>query len=64
MPRKADPEVQRIFLDVDAEARVRAIEVWDVQGGHSRFQFEDVKENVGLPDDAVPVRGARAASRS
>lgn len=50
VPRKADPEVERIFLDVDAEARVRAIEVWDVQGGHSRFQFEDVKENVGVPD--------------
>jgi outer membrane lipoprotein carrier protein len=50
VPRKADPEVERIYLDVDAEARVRAIEVWDVQGGHSRFQFEDVKENVGLPD--------------
>ncbi|HET9315220.1 MAG TPA: outer membrane lipoprotein chaperone LolA [Vicinamibacteria bacterium] len=50
VPRKADPEVERIYLDVDAEARVRAIEVWDAQGGHSRFQFEDVKENVGLPD--------------
>lgn len=50
VPRKADPEVQRIFLDVDAQARVRGIEVWDVQGGHSRFQFEDVKENVGVPD--------------
>ena len=50
VPRKADQEVERIFLDVDAEARVRAIEVWDVQGGHSRYQFEDVKENVGVPD--------------
>jgi outer membrane lipoprotein carrier protein len=50
VPRKPDPEVERIFIDVDAEARVRGIEVWDVQGGHSRFQFEDVKENVGLPD--------------
>jgi outer membrane lipoprotein carrier protein len=50
VPRKPDPDVERIYLDVDAEARVRGIEVWDVQGGHSRFQFEDVKENVGLPD--------------
>jgi outer membrane lipoprotein carrier protein len=50
VPRKPDGEVERIYLDVDAEARVRAIEVWDVQGGHSRFQFEDVKENLGLPD--------------
>ena len=30
----------------------RPIEVWDAQGGHSRFQFEGVKENVGLKDDA------------
>ena len=55
-----------VFLDVDAEARVRAIEVWDVQGGHSRFQFEDVKENVGLPDAPfqfeVP-RGRRGRDR-
>lgn len=50
VPRKPDGEVERIYLDIDAEARVRAIEVWDVQGGHSRFQFEDVKENLGLPD--------------
>lgn len=50
VPRQPDPEVERIFIDVDAQARVRAIEVWDVQGGHSRFQFDDVRENVGVPD--------------
>jgi outer membrane lipoprotein carrier protein len=52
VPRKADADVQRVYLDVDAGGRVVAIEVWDAQGGHSRFQFEGVKENVGLKDDA------------
>jgi outer membrane lipoprotein carrier protein len=52
LPRRPDADVQRVYLDVDAEARVVAIEVWDAQGGHSRFQFEGVKENVGLKDDA------------
>lgn len=51
VPKKADADVQRVYLDVDADARVVAIEVWDAQGGHSRFQFEGVKENVGLGDD-------------
>lgn len=51
VPRKADADVQRVYLDLDAEARVVAIEVWDVQGGHSRFQFEAVRENVGLKDE-------------
>jgi outer membrane lipoprotein carrier protein len=51
LPRKADPDVQRVYLEVDAESRVLAIEVWDAQGGHSRFQFDGVKENVGLKDD-------------
>jgi len=52
VPRKPDSDVQRVYLDLDAEARVVAIEVWDAQGGHSRFQLEGVKENVGLKDDA------------
>jgi outer membrane lipoprotein carrier protein len=51
VPRKPDGDVQRVYLDVDAEARVVAIEVWDAQGGHSRFLLEGVKENVGLKDD-------------
>ena len=52
VPRKPDADVQRVYLDLDAGARVVAIEVWDAQGGHSRFQFEGVKENVGVRDDA------------
>lgn len=51
VPRKPDSDVQRVYLDVDAAGRVVGIEVWDAQGGHSRFQLEGVKENVGLKDD-------------
>jgi outer membrane lipoprotein carrier protein len=49
-PRKADPEVERVFLEVDDEARILAIEVIDVQGNRSQFRFEQLRENVGLPD--------------
>jgi len=49
-PRQEDPEIERVYLDVDAECRVVSIEVFDAQGNRSRFRFEDVHENVGLPD--------------
>ena len=65
VPRKPDSDVQRVYLDVDAEARVVAIEVWDAQGGHSRFQLEGVKENVGLSDDAfrfTPPKGVEVVT--
>jgi outer membrane lipoprotein carrier protein len=49
-PKKADPEVERVFLDVDQGDRIRGVWVRDVQGNESRFQFEGIRENVGLPD--------------
>jgi outer membrane lipoprotein carrier protein len=49
-PRKADPEVERIFLDVDEGDRIRAVRVRDAQGNESRFEFDGIRENVGLPD--------------
>jgi outer membrane lipoprotein carrier protein len=50
VPRKADPEVEWVTLDVDASDRIRAIAVVDVQGNRSRFEFDGIKENVGLKD--------------
>jgi outer membrane lipoprotein carrier protein len=50
-PRKPDPEVERVLLDVDESHRIRAIEVIDAQGNRSRFRFEGLKENLGLKDD-------------
>ena len=49
-PRKQDPEVETVFLEVDGSDRVRSIEVLDPQGNQSRFTFEDIKENLGLRD--------------
>lgn len=49
-PRAPDPDVEAVILDVDAQFRIGAIEIHDVQGNESRFRFEDVKENRGLPD--------------
>lgn len=49
-PRRDDPEVQGVLLDVDGEDRIRAISVLDAQGNRSRFVFEGIRENVGLPE--------------
>ena len=49
VPRKPDPELERVYLDVDDQARIVGIEVWDAQGNRSRFRFEQLRENVGLP---------------
>jgi len=50
VPRKPDPEIQKVFVDVDDAARIRAIHVFDAQGNLSRFDFADIRENVGLKD--------------
>ena len=49
-PKKADPEVERVFLDVDGADRIRAVRVRDAQGNESLFEFDAIRENVGLPD--------------
>lgn len=59
VPRKADPEVEQIVLDVDADYRVRSIEVTDPQGNRSRFEFDEVRENVGLRDDQFEFKPPR-----
>jgi outer membrane lipoprotein carrier protein len=59
VPRKPDPEVQEILLDVDAEYRVRTIEVSDPQGNKSRFDFDDLRENVGLRDELFEFKPPR-----
>lgn len=50
VPRKADPEVEQVTLDIDPTDRIRGILVLDTQGNRSRFEFEDIRENVGLKD--------------
>jgi outer membrane lipoprotein carrier protein len=50
VPKVADPEVSLVFLEVDALHRIRRIDVEDAQGTLSAFEFDDIRENVGLPD--------------
>jgi outer membrane lipoprotein carrier protein len=50
-PRQEDDEVTTAVLVVDKEARIRAIEITDVQGSLSRFDFADLRENVGVKDE-------------
>ncbi|HET8644986.1 MAG TPA: outer membrane lipoprotein carrier protein LolA, partial [Vicinamibacteria bacterium] len=56
VPRKPDPEVETVYMEVDAQDRVRGIEVLDPQGNQSRFSFEDIRENVGLRDGLFQFR--------
>jgi outer membrane lipoprotein carrier protein len=49
-PRREDPDLVRAFLSLDADARIRAVEIEDAQGSLSRFEFEEVRENVGVKD--------------
>lgn len=50
VPRSADPELERVYLELDATYRIRSIDILDPQGNRSRFDFEDMRENLGLPD--------------
>jgi outer membrane lipoprotein carrier protein len=56
VPRKADPDVQWVTVDVDENDRIRAIAVTDVQGNRSRFEFDGIRENVGLQDRLFQFR--------
>jgi outer membrane lipoprotein carrier protein len=50
VPKKPDPELERAFLEADADGRIVGIEIWDVQGNQSRFTFGRMRENVALDD--------------
>ena len=50
VPRREQPDVERAFLDVEPSGRIRSILLEDVQGNRTRFRFEGVRENTGLPD--------------
>ena len=50
IPRKEDPDLERVYLDVDPTDRIRGIEIYDPQGNRSRFEFQGLRENIGLPD--------------
>jgi len=49
-PREPDPDIERVYLEVDHSYRILAIDVIDAQGNRSAFRFTEIRENVGLPD--------------
>lgn len=49
-PRRQQPDVERAFVDVEPSGRIRSILLEDMQGNRTRFRFENVRENTGLPD--------------
>jgi outer membrane lipoprotein carrier protein len=51
VPRREQPDVQKAFVDVEPSGRIRSILLEDVQGNRTRFRFESVRENTGVPDD-------------
>jgi outer membrane lipoprotein carrier protein len=49
-PRQSETELKRAFVDVEPSGRIRSILIEDLQGNRTRFRFENVRENAGLPD--------------
>jgi outer membrane lipoprotein carrier protein len=50
-PHQDDPEIQRLYLEVDRSYRILSIDVVDAQGNRSSFRFDKIRENVGLKDE-------------
>ncbi len=50
-PRAPDPELDRVYVDLDGSDRITGLEVHDAQGNVSRFRFEALRENRGLADE-------------
>jgi outer membrane lipoprotein carrier protein len=50
VPREPDPDMDELRLEGDASFRLRAVEVLDAQGNRSRFEFDQLRENIGLKD--------------
>jgi outer membrane lipoprotein carrier protein len=51
VPRREQQEIQEAIVDVEPSGRIRSILLSDLQGNRTRFRFETVRENKGLPDD-------------
>ncbi len=49
-PRTPDAEMESALVELDEADRVRSVQTIDAQGNQSRFDFEEMKENVGLKD--------------
>ncbi len=49
-PRRPDPDVERVYIEADDQDQISRLEVVDLQGNRSRFEFEGIRVNVGLSD--------------
>lgn len=50
VPRQAQADVESATVDAEPGGRIRSIQLEDLQGGRTRFRFEDVRENTGLAE--------------
>jgi outer membrane lipoprotein-sorting protein len=50
VPRVPDADTREIVITADATGRIVGLEIEDLQGNRSSFRFDEVRENVGLPD--------------
>ena len=50
LPREPDPEVREVLVEVGPVGEILSIEVLDIQSNRSRYEFHDMKTNVGLPE--------------
>lgn len=48
VPRRPDPDVQSVIVSLDSALRIREIVVHDLQGGETRYRFEEIEQNIGL----------------
>ena len=49
-PREPDPNVREVLVEVGPVGEILSIEVMDIQSNRSRYEFHDMKTNVGLPE--------------
>ena len=49
-PREPDPDVREVLVEVGPAGEILSIEVLDIQSNRSRYEFHDMKTNVGLPE--------------
>jgi outer membrane lipoprotein carrier protein len=62
-PRRPDPRVVSVSLQVGADGEVTATRVRDEQGNVNEIRFEGIRRNTGLPDAAFEVKIPEGARR-
>lgn len=50
VPRQPQADLERAIVDAEPGGRIRSVLIEDMQGNRTRFRFEDVRENTGLPE--------------